>query len=106
MADQKAVTNLLAKLNEVADLVSALRGGNLGAVLKGSPVAGCDYHCGCNDSYCRCNGSVKSQGMDAVSFPEFLKIREERLAELRREMQALDIPPNMMGRKDHSSGGR
>jgi hypothetical protein len=97
MADERDLAALVAKLNEAADVLSALRSGRLATVLGrgGNPLAGCDYHCGCNDSFCRCNGSVKSSAMDTVSFPEFMAMREARLAELRREIESLQIPTGL-----------
>ena len=97
MADRPEIEALLARLNEASDILGALRAGGLGALLKGGNVAGCDYHCNCNDSFCRCNGGVKSQVFDTISYPEFLAMREARLEELRREIQALEPPKDLGG---------
>jgi hypothetical protein len=99
MPEQRDLASLVARLNEAADVLSALRSGQLGALLgrRSGVNAGCDYHCTCNDSFCRCNGAVKSSGMDTVTFPEFLAMREARLAELRREIEALRIPADLGG---------
>ena|SRR5258705_12286289 len=98
MADEKDIPAMMATLNEAMDVLGALKSGGLGRLIGNgvNPRAGgCDYLCDCNQSMCGCRGTVKSSAMDTISFPEFLKIREERLVELKREVQALDVPGNM-----------
>jgi hypothetical protein len=96
MAEEKDTAAMMATLNETIDILNALKSGGLGRLIGGARGAaatdGCQYDCGCNQSMCGCRGSIKSSVMDTVSFPEFMKIREERLAELKREMQQLDVP--------------
>ena len=86
---------LLAKLNQVSDLLGAIQAGRLrDVVIPGADVAtgGCDYRCDCNHSYCGCRGSISKRVLEQVSFPEFLQIREERIKDLREQLAGLDMP--------------
>lgn len=95
MADELNTQPTAAALNEVVDLLSALKSSSLGKLIGRSAAGGCDYDCSCNQSMCGCRGSVKAVFMDTVSFPEFMAMREERLAELKRAMQALEVPKDL-----------
>lgn len=96
MADERIPSELIAKLNDVSMLLDALKSGDFAKIVAGkggvSPLAGCDYLCDCNHSYCGCRGSVSKQDFDMVSFPEFMKLREVRLAELKQQIESLDVP--------------
>jgi hypothetical protein len=95
MPEERQLAGSVATLNEAIDVINALKSGGLGALLGGlgpSRVSSCDYDCGCNQSMCGCRGSVKSSVMDTISFPEFLAIREARLAELKAAIEALSLP--------------
>lgn len=89
-----------ARLNDVADVLAALTVDRLRGVLGGgleAPLAGCDYNCDCNHSYCTCRGSVSKGMIDRVSFPEFLALREQRVKDLREQLEALDPPAGFRG---------
>jgi hypothetical protein len=95
MADERILSEKIATLNEALDILGALKSGSLGKLLSGNvarPAEDCDYRCGCNQSMCGCRGSVSAREMETVSFPEFMAIREARLAELKREVEALNVP--------------
>ncbi len=59
MANEEIV---IAKLNEVTDLLSALSGGRLREIVRPSSrfeqAAGCTGNCDCRGGYCGCNASV------------------------------------------------
>jgi hypothetical protein len=99
MADNENdhLTGEIVKLNEVSDLIGALRSGTLRAVLAklrpGVLVAGCDSECGCRGGMCGCNGVVSArERFTDISFPEFLEMRDQRIKELKRELASLDVP--------------
>ena len=90
MADETTIT----KLNQIVDLLGALTAGRLkdSVILPGSKAAGCDYLCDCNHSYCACRGSITSRVLEQISYPEFIRIREERMKELREQLEQLEAP--------------
>ncbi|MDQ3668010.1 MAG: hypothetical protein M3410_15840 [Acidobacteriota bacterium] len=93
---------VLAKLNQVVDLLGAIQAGRLrDVVTPGLEVAagGCDYRCDCNHSYCGCRGSVSKRVLEQVSFPEFLQIREERIKDLREQLAGLEMPQGLEYKK-------
>ena len=98
MAEEFQSGRLLVQLNDVKDLVSALRSGGLADLLKGigSGLEKCDYDCGCNQSMCGCRGSISKAGLDEISYPEFLAMRERRLADLREQIEQLSAPKDLM----------
>jgi hypothetical protein len=97
MPDDRMPPNM-ATLNEVIDLLGALKAGNLGRLIAGGTGARygtCETDCSCNFSMCGCRGLIQSTGRVTINFHDFMKLREERLAELKREMQSLEIPPDL-----------
>jgi hypothetical protein len=98
MADERNLPETIATLNEAIDILGALKSGSLGKLLSNRlerEAEGCDYACGCNQSMCGCRGSVKAREMEAINFTEFMAIREARLAELKREVEALNVPSEL-----------
>ena len=91
MADDVTLT----KLNQIVDL---LMSGGLRNILRNPldvvAAGGCDYRCDCNHSYCVCRGSVSKSVAEQVSYPEFMRMREERIKELRQQLSELET-------KDH-----
>jgi hypothetical protein len=88
---------LMAKLNEVSDLLAAISAGRLreiiGAGRRFDQVAGCTANCDCKGGYCGCNASVTaSERFGTISFPEFLQMREARMRELQAELAQLEKP--------------
>ena len=89
MAESKVSS--VVSLNEVTNLLSALRSDELRQILgRGGLAADCDIRCGCNTRDCGCHGSVSSSIIDEVSFPEFQRMREERVAELKAQLSRLE----------------
>jgi hypothetical protein len=82
-------------LNEITNLLGALRTPLLREVLvqlrPGNPVAGCDSECICRGGMCGCNAIVSSyEKFDLVSLPEYQRLREERIKELREALSRLE----------------
>jgi hypothetical protein len=87
MAEQARQTGTVS-LNEIVDILGALRSGNLSTVIGGLAAhPDCDVRCGCNSVDCECRGSVSSTFIDEVSFPELQALRAERIATLRRQLE-------------------
>jgi hypothetical protein len=84
----------ILSLNDVADLITNLRSGDLRAAVLGSAVASlrpdCDARCGCNTRDCNCNGNVSKKILDDISFPEFQRMRQQRMTELREQLARLE----------------
>ncbi len=82
----------LVNLNEVVRLLEAVSSGRLRDVLTppAEALAQCDYLCDCHHRYCTCHGSLTAAAIDRVSYPEFMKMREQRLTELRAELKELE----------------
>jgi hypothetical protein len=88
---------VIAKLNEVSDLLTALSSGRIRDIINPArrfeQVAGCTANCDCKGGYCGCNSSVTaSERFGQLSYPEFLQLRESRIAELRAELALLEQP--------------
>jgi hypothetical protein len=93
--------NMIAKLNEVTDLLSALSSGRLRAlvnpVTRFDQVAGCTGNCDCKGGYCGCNASVTAlERFGNISYPEFLELREARMKELKAELARLEQPKGLL----------
>ena len=89
--------DVMAKLNEVTELLSALSSGRLREMIRPGgrfdQVAGCTGNCDCKGGYCGCNASVTaSERFGQLSYPEFEQIREARLRELQAELASLEAP--------------
>ncbi len=81
-------------LNAIVDLVGALRTASLATVIGGGIAAraDCDVRCGCNSVNCECRGSVSKAIIDELSFPEVERLRTQRIADLRRQLEAMERP--------------
>jgi len=89
----------IVKLNDVIELLSTLDTSRLREMLSagrlnpGLIAKGCDANCDCKGGYCGCNASVTAaERFGAVSFPEYLQMREARMQELRQELARLETP--------------
>jgi hypothetical protein len=87
---------LIAKLNEVVDVLAALSSGRIRELVNPATrfdqVAGCTANCDCKGGYCGCNASVTaSERFGAISYPEFLELREARVRELQAELKRLEV---------------
>ena len=81
----------MVSLNEVTSLITALKSSELRAVLGAAGLAAdCDVRCGCNSRDCGCHGSVSSSFIDEVSDPEFQKMRQQRIADLKTQIARLE----------------
>lgn len=87
---------ILARLNEVADLLGAAKAGTLRDLLgqsRGTRGGSCSVDCDCNLSFCSCRGEVNSFArIDQISHAEFIARRQELLRELKAQMERLAIP--------------
>ena len=82
----------VVSLNDVSRLLTALTSGDLRDQLglASAARADCDIRCGCNTRDCECNGSKTSALIDEVSFPEFEKMRAQRVDELKAQLGRLE----------------
>lgn len=88
---------MIAKLNEVTELLSVLSSGRLRELINPArrfdQVAGCTGNCDCKGGYCGCNASVTaSERFGQLSYPEFIQLREARMSELKSELARLEAP--------------
>jgi hypothetical protein len=93
MSDDK----IMAQLNDISQMLERITSGQLKEFLKpdlaGNRLEGCTGNCDCKGGYCGCNSSVTAfERFGAMSYPEFLQIREARIRELQQELRALDAP--------------
>jgi hypothetical protein len=89
----------MVSLNEVIDLLGTLSSGTLGQALAPSAPRKCQTNCDCNVRYCACHGAVFSVVQEtAMSFQDYLTLREQRMAELRMQLQGLEVPPDQLPR--------
>lgn len=90
--------SMIAKLNEVSEMLSALTSGRLRELInpgarRFDQVAGCTANCDCKGGYCGCNASVTaSERFGQISYPEFMQLREARMKELQEELTRLESP--------------
>jgi len=89
MSDTKSS---IVALNEVGQLITALQSGELRAQLRliAGLAADCDIRCGCNTRDCACNGAVSSRFFDEVSLPEFERVQQARIADLKAQLARLE----------------
>ena len=83
----------VVSLNEVSKVLAALSSGELRAqlgLIGGGLAADCDVRCGCNSRDCACHGSVSSSFIDEVSFPEFERMRAQRIEDLKAQLGRLE----------------
>jgi hypothetical protein len=89
-SEQRTMTSL----NDLAALVSSLKSGPLRELVStlggGAAAADCSYHCVCVNSMCGCNSSVSKTSIEDISFPDFLKMREVRMRDLKSRLEALE----------------
>jgi hypothetical protein len=82
--------NVIA-LNELGKLISEITSAELRAGLApGLGAADCDVRCGCNTRDCGCHGSVTSSFVDEVSDPEFQRMRQDRIDQLKAQLSRLE----------------
>ena len=87
---------VIAKLNEVTDLLGILSSANLKQFINPSinsliNAKGCDSNCDCRGGYCGCNSSVTAnERFSIISYPEYQQLRDSRLEELKKEINKLE----------------
>ena len=97
MADADDAKVLVARLNEIVDVLGSLRSDRISDLLKPKGDRNkCDYDCGCNQSMCDCRGSVCAN-KGSISFVEFEELRDSKIAELRQEIERLEPPKSRKG---------
>ena len=98
MAENEEAKVLVARLNQIVDVLGSLRSDRISQLLNPSARLNnnCDYDCGCNQSMCGCRGSVCG-AKGSISWVEFEELREAKIAELRQELQRLEPPKSRQG---------
>ena len=97
MADER-VGSLVASINDINELVTALRSGALREIVSrvsGGTLKDCSGYCECVNRMCGCNNSVSREAFTPYSYPEFLELREARMRELKAQLDALETPPGV-----------
>lgn len=86
MAEQEQVVSL----NEVVNLITELARGGLRDNAR-LPTTGsdCDSRCGCVGGDCGCFNQV-SGAWDRLDWAEFLAMREQKIAQLKRQLAAFE----------------
>ena len=86
----------MVSINSVVDLVKELARGSLKTVTNpGSTVEDCNGRCGCVGGDCGCFNQVSGR-WDRVSWVEFQALREQKLADLRRQLAAMEDEEKMI----------
>lgn len=99
---------LVVSLNDLAMTVETLTSSHIRDLIRAQAGAldkiaacGCDGgRCGCFGSDCPCN-KVHNDKEDLVSFPEFLRAREAKIEELRKELENLRVAERDLDRLRH-----
>jgi hypothetical protein len=93
---ERAEQGPVVPLNEIVDLLGALRTANLATVLgdEAGARADCDTRCTCNTLDCNCRGAVSRKIIDelSLSYTEVELLRNQRIADLRRQLEAMERP--------------
>jgi hypothetical protein len=81
----------MVSLNDVVNLVKELssRGSLKGLGGWGGPLADCENRCGCVGTDCGCHGRVFGV-WDRLSWVEFKAMRENKIEELKRQLDVLE----------------
>lgn len=106
MSDGEDFGKKVVPLNEVIDLIEAITSGRLKTLLKSDSESGCPEKCGvdcvchiadciCHNIHCKCHGAVLNMSGDMITVEEFLRVREVRVADLRRQLQSLELPEGL-----------
>jgi len=92
MAEESSEQSRVVALNDVINLLGALRAGDIRSIISGGTVAlkDCDVRCGCNTLDCACNNIVRTAVVGEISLPDVQRLREQRLTELRRQLREVE----------------
>lgn len=83
----------MVSLNSVVDLVKELSRGSLRPI--GDQVADCNGRCGCVGGDCGCFNQVSGR-WDRLSWVEFQALREQKISELKRQLQTMEEEEKMI----------
>lgn len=86
MAEESKVS--MVSLNDVVELARIFSRENLGRLIAPGVVMDCDGRCGCIGGNCECRGGVWSRW--DRSWVEIQAERQERINELRRQIELLE----------------
>lgn len=91
MGDNKSdVVSLRDASQTLASLTIGDIRGALSQIGSAAEIAQCDSLCDCNVRYCTCHGADSSlTKFYEVSMDEFKKLREDRIAELKLQLETL-----------------